>query len=238
MKGIDLFNLLTKHKGEPYSLGALVPKANPNWKGFWDCAEFVAWGIFQLTSKLFGCVNNNGNPNSADAYTGFIARDAATIGTKISINDAFKTAGALLLRVAANGLVGHVVVSDGRGGTVEAHSHRDGVINSVISGRRWDYGVLVPGIEYEQTAIHEDAVKAANQKPTGVIYRFTSPLMTGPDVVRIQERFISLGFPVGASGADGKYGSNTMFAAKAFQNQHGLNPDGEVGKYTMQALGL
>jgi N-acetylmuramoyl-L-alanine amidase len=237
--GKDLFALLNQHKGEQYHLGVLVPKANPTYRGSWDCAEVVAWGYYQLTGKLYGCANNQGNPNSADAYTGYLARDAKVIGKIIPINDAFKTPGALLLRVAASGVTGHVVVSDGKGSTIEAHSTKMGVINSVVTGRRWDYGILFPGLDYSPTP-GVDPTKV-NQYPAGVVYRFTSPLMhdtTGHDPIkRLQIRLNSLGFPCG--NPDGAYGSKTMFAVRQFQLSKGnLVADGEVGKETLAALGI
>ena len=59
---------------------------------------------------------------------------------------------------------------------------------------------------------------------------------TGDDVVYVQETLIKLGYDVGASGADGKFGAKTEAAVKAFQRDHGLNADGVVGPLTYQAL--
>jgi hypothetical protein len=47
----------------------LVPKNNANWHGPWDCAEFMSWIVFQGAGILYGCVDDNANPASVEAYT-------------------------------------------------------------------------------------------------------------------------------------------------------------------------
>lgn len=65
---------------------------------------------------------------------------------------------------------------------------------------------------------------------------------TGPYVVECQKDLISLGYDVGKTGADGKYGKNTEAAVKAFQKDHddldgkALKIDGIVGEKTWGAL--
>lgn len=58
----------------------------------------------------------------------------------------------------------------------------------------------------------------------------------GSAVVELQQRLISLGYNCGASGADGKYGKNTVSAVIKFQRINGLNPDGIAGPLTLQKL--
>ena len=69
--GDKILQVATQHLGDKYVFGVLVPKDNPNWKGPWDCAEFVSWSVFQATGILYGCENDNGDPASADAFTGY-----------------------------------------------------------------------------------------------------------------------------------------------------------------------
>src|SRR5690242_11918658 len=84
--------------GDSYIFGVLVPKNNSNYHGPWDCAEFVAWLIFQLSKELYGCENNSGNPATANAFTGFFNRDAKSLGNIITVTQASATPGAFLLR--------------------------------------------------------------------------------------------------------------------------------------------
>ena len=57
---------------------------------------------------------------------------------------------------------------------------------------------------------------------------------SGDDVKQIQQRLIELGYLSGS--ADGKFGSATSDAVKAFQRKAGLSADGIVGSSTLSAL--
>jgi N-acetylmuramoyl-L-alanine amidase len=226
--GKEIVKAALKHVGEQYVLGTVVPKNDPNWGGPWDCAEFVSWCVFQTARILYGCDDDQGDPAIADAYTGFWGRDARTLGKQISVAEAAGIPGAAVLRLGPK--MGHIVISDGQGGTVEAASTKLGVICHTLSGRRWDMGILVPGISYEQGhGIPEPT-------PPGVIYRLASPLMRGEKIAQIQQKLASLGYDPG--NADGVFGPRTFAAVMDFQKSNGLVPDGEVGPQTARAMGI
>lgn len=221
MTGDDIVNLGDQHVGESYVLGALVPKDDASYKGPWDDAEFVSWLYYQAAGVLYGC----------DTVAGFAAhwsRDANKLGQIITIEEAKSTPGAAILRLAGNGEVGHIAISDGNGGTVEAHGKEDGITNSVVDGRRWDMGVLVPGITYKPNPI------LPFRPPSMVIYRLTSPCMVSQEVGKIQTSLTRRGFDTG--GIDNIFGELTFNAVKLFQDSAGLNPDGEVSALTAAAL--
>jgi N-acetylmuramoyl-L-alanine amidase len=225
----ELLALAGRHVGERYMLGAKVPKNNPSWTGPWDCAEFASWCLFQVSGKLFGCDQNN-NPNTADAFTGFWRRDAVAAGCTAPLAIAKSTPGAFLLRFPANKLVGHIAVSDGAGGTVEANSSTTGVIRGQADGRRWDTGVLPPMIQYDEPAMLLPSV------PPGMVLRLKLPNMKGALIERLQRRLTERGFSAGD--IDGVFGPHTAAAVQAFQLTQGLVADGEAGQQTLQALGL
>lgn len=55
---------------------------------------------------------------------------------------------------------------------------------------------------------------------------------SGPEVVSLQKDLISLGFYLGPTGADGKFGSYTLDAVKGVQSASGITIDGIVGDAT------
>jgi len=228
--GADVVSLARTHLGERYELGARAPMANRSWRGPWDCAEFASWCVYQVSGVLYGAEPQH-DPVLADAYTGFWAEHARRDGSGVAIELAAATPGALLLRLPAASRIGHIAISDGSGGTVEAHSAATGVSQHRVSGRRWDFGVLVPGIAYFQ-----------NDRPVSVapvaagVLRVTHPLTRGPDVRRVQQTLRRLGFDPGS--VDGVYGPQTADAVQRFQVGNGLVADGEVGPATRRALGM
>ncbi len=228
--GSRIVELARQHIGEKYVLGVLVPKDNPTWRGPWDCAEFASWLVFQSTGVLYGCSNDSTEPAIADAYTGFWRRDAESLGQAVPVEGASRTAGAFIVRLPQTGAIGHIVVSDGQGGTVEAHCSKTGVIASTLSGRRWDTGILVPGIQ------HSPGSPVTVVPPKRPIYRWTTPVMTGHDVQEIQENLQAAGFDSGP--VDGVFGPHTHAAVIAFQLTARLVADAEVGPITARALRL
>lgn len=228
--GEQMLELARRHFGEPYILGALAPKTNSAWRGPWDCAEYISWCVFQSGGPLLGC-DDNSKPSTADAYTGFWARDAGNTSLikKISVDKAARIPGAIVLRNPKPGRIGHIVFSDGVGGTAEAHSRVDGVLQLTLSNRRWDTGILIVGVDYTPGGA---VVIGAPPK----IFRLTSPHTKGPIVKRIQKALTDKGFDAG--GVDGDFGPLTQAAVYNFQVMNGLAPDGEVGPLTAAALGI
>ena len=60
----------------------------------------------------------------------------------------------------------------------------------------------------------------------------------GNKVRAIQNALIKLGYNVGPTGADGKYGANTMSAVKKYQRDNGIKQTGFVGNVTAGKLGV
>jgi hypothetical protein len=228
--GEKVLQVASQHLGEKYVFGAFVPKDNPNWKGPWDCAEFASWSVFQATGILYGCEKDNGNPATADAFTGYWERDSRDLGHIISLDDAARTPGAAVLRFPQVSAAGHIVLSDGLGGTVEAHSPADGVVKLKLAERRWDTAILIPGVTYSAGS----PIPLA--PPPTTIYRLTQPIMTGNTVKEIQDALLAKGFDPGIP--DGKFGPHTNAAVVAFQLSQGMLPDGEVGPGTATKLGI
>ena len=60
--GSELLDLARRHIGEEYQ-NVRVPKNNANWRGPWDCAEFMSWLVFQCAGFLYGCLDNSAGPD-------------------------------------------------------------------------------------------------------------------------------------------------------------------------------
>lgn len=228
--GQDIFNKALTMKGRPYVEGTLVPKNDANWNGAWDCAELVSWAVYQVAGILYGCTNDHASPAWADAYSGSWKTDAINLGTIITKEQAAKIPGAAVLRAPAKDLGGHIVISNGRGGTIEAKGKAWGVIEDTLNGRRWDFGILVPGITY---ATSPDVIIA---NPASPVYRYTDPMMVNIKIGEIQTALTKAGFAT--KGIDNVFGPNTLNAVLAFQRANGLVADGEVGKLTADKLGV
>ncbi len=228
--GESFVQVARQHVGEKYLLGVLVPKNTPRWKGLWDCSEFASWAVYQAAASNYGCNSDDGDPASADAFTGYWERDAKNLGEIIPIEQAARTPGAAVLRIPQVRATGHIVTSDGVGVTVEAPSSKVVVIQSTLTYRRWDTGILIPGMAYTRGSVF--SVPPHNT----VIFRLTLPMMTGEKVRQIQGALGAAGFDPGS--IDGEFGPHTEAAVVAFQLSNGLLPDGEVGSRTAAALGV
>lgn len=227
MRGSDILSIAEAHIGEKYILGAVVDYKNPNWKGPWDCAEFATWCTFQAYKVLYGC-DADGTPGSAN--TGDWKTQSSSRGRLISLDEAKKTPGAFLLRYPASESkrIGHIVISAGDGSTIEAADTKHGVIRGVVDGgRRWDTGILIPGVEYAAGSVeaHSDG-----------ILRFQDMPQYSSAVAEVQAALKDKGFDPGP--VDGLFGDTTESAIASFQAASGLIRDGEAGPTTLAALGL
>ncbi len=230
--GRILLPIAEAHEGEPYVLGARVPMDNATFHGPWDCAEFVSWCVYQAYGVLFGVRPDN--PQTADAYTGYWTEDALSSHATIAVSQALNTPGAILLRrprsQGSGHAIGHIAISRGDGSTVEARGARFGVVIATgAASRPWDYGVLVPGIEYTAGA-GQPYVPQAGQ------LMVTSPLTRGPTVIAVQRALQQRGYEPGR--IDGVFGVTTEAAVYNLQAAEGVATDGVVGPETAGLLGL
>lgn len=229
--GKELVELAATRIDEKYE-NVFVPKNNSNWHGPWDCAEFATWVVYQKTGKLYGTFSNNGNPAMADAYSGQWAEDVKN-GTliKTSKAESNSTPGIVLIsKPPMPKTMGHVAISDGNGGTIEAAGKAYGIARKKVEGRPWDYYAKIPQVIYESTGV------VIAPKPLPYLLRLRRPNMSG-DVVRdVQRALQAAGFDPGD--IDSAYGPHTVAAVSAFQLANRLVSDGIVGPLTAKKLGI
>jgi hypothetical protein len=230
--GAGLLKRAREHIGEEYRLGTLVPMDNQNWKGPWDCSEFMSWLVFQEARVLFGCLDDDATPAEAKAYTGAWQKDSGKLNARVSVDQAASTVGGIVLRFPpAAGEMGHIALCDGKGGTVEAKGRIYGVVADTVHGRTWDTGVFIPGITYAPPGTPTPV-----DPPAGPVYQSGAQGMKREIIFKIQQALVAKGFD--PKEIDGDYGPDTQAAVAAFQQAAGLVIDGAVGPETAEALGI
>ena len=125
----------------------------------------------------------------------------------------------------------HTAVTIGNGQAVDARGHALGVVQRALSGASYTHWARL-NVDYEAPAQGEN-----EENPGGGETRRTLRAgMSGEDVQDVQRTLLSLGYDLGASGMDGRFGSATRAAVTAFQRANGLAADGVVGPATWQML--
>jgi hypothetical protein len=175
------------------------------------------------------------NQSTGDSYTGYWGEDVLGARTSIDVGQAIRTKGAILLRRprarnSGEHAIGHIAISRGDGSTIEARGRKYGVvIVPDAEGRVWDYGGLIPGVEYVTGA-------APPYTPPAGHLMATSPFMHGPTVVAVQRALAARGYSPGP--IDGVFGQQTEAAVYNLQAAEGVATDGVVGPETARLLGL
>ena len=160
---------------------------------------------------------------------------AKKIGKIVPIESARRIPGAFLLRVPRRGKIGHVVVSDGFGGTIEAMGQAYGVRRGHISNRVWDLGILIPWISYPG-AVAELPPEPVPPSEEPVILSRNDMMQPDLRVEALQRALQAARFDPGP--IDGLFGPLTEWAVFKYQHANGLEEDGEVGPQTGNALKL
>ena len=136
MTGQELVRRASAHLGQAYQLGAAADLEDPHYAGPWACADFVSWCVYQTHGLKLG-LTVAGHP-----YSGAWIRWAEDPANAIDLEAAYDTPGAILVRRPHHYGSGHVAISDGQGGTVEARGQRYGVVRARGRGRVWDLAGL------------------------------------------------------------------------------------------------
>ncbi len=123
----------------------------------------------------------------------------------------------------------HIAVYIGGGEVIELKGFSDDCQRNRLANRTFTTWGLYPYVDYtpEQIAL----AKAAAGMVQGI-----AKGDRGEAVEEIQTLLMAAGYDLGKYGVDGKFGSETLSAVRAFQHDVGLAPNGIVDDKTLDAL--
>lgn len=116
------------------------------------------------------------------------------------------------------GRMGHVGIYQGDGTVIHAKGHDYGVVRQKIEDVKFTHWGIPYGLYEEAVPVNHPTLRIGD---------------TGDDVIYLQTLLSSAGEPLKA---DGKFGTATDRAVRAFQATNGLTVDGVVGPNTWAAL--
>ena len=131
-------------------------------------------------------------------------------------------------------MAGHVGVYVGDGEVVEWRGFKYGCVVTELKKRKWTHWYKLPWVEYvmSDTTVDEETIPESHALGSRLLVFGKK----GDDVVLLQQMLVGLGYPLPEWGADGDYGEETEKAVKDFQQDHGLDVDGDYGPQTHAEL--
>ena len=191
----------------------------------WDC-NGMAEGIYEIWSGE--CINARARNNYAswcgEKGKGLIPRDKRVPGAAVFW-------GSKASEIHHVGYLFEPVVKDNPDGDwyiIEARGVMYGVVKTKLNSRKPNFwGYMTKYFDYDSEL--SEAGSSASE-------RVLKNGDEGEDVRQMQQALIELGYDLGRWGADGDFGDATEYAVKEFQRYHGLEPDGEVGPLTREAI--
>ena len=196
---------------------AMTVKYGSKWIGkiVADCSGLFVWAFKKLGFKIYH--GSNTIFNKYCSTTGPLAGEVRIRrGTAVFQN--------------TNGKRGHIGLYVGGGMCVEEHGTQAGIIKSPLS--TWDEWGELKDVDYTDEIWETFDIIPADTLSKGA---------KGEIVKWLQRGLVEAGYDVGKEKdgsplIDGIYGTDTVSAVRAFQHDHGLTPDGKVGKKTWTAI--
>ena len=194
----------------------LIYQYGPKWLGkpCYDCAQLT-----RAVAKAAGVSLPSGSASQWNAAS--VWKEKGTI-------DALPDEAGIFVFTLNAGRATHTAVTIGGGQAVDARGHAIGVVRRALAGASYTHWARL-NVDY-------DAPAQAENPEAGETRRTLRSGMSGEDVRDAQRTLISLGYDLGAPGADGKFGSVTRTAVTVFQRANGLAADGVIGPATWQML--
>ena len=130
---------------------------------------------------------------------------------------------------------GHAGYYAGNGYAIEWKGFSYGCVKTKVAGRGWTHWYKLPFIDYGDGDVNIPA-PVEDTASYALGDRLLKKGCKGADVVALQEALLKLGYTLPKYGADGKYGSETESAVRAFQTFMRLTVDGIAGANTISTL--
>lgn len=186
----------------------------------YDCAQLVRYGC--KASGIDGL-------NISGANSQWVRGDWEAKG---AIADMPEGAVCILYRQDIDGRMGHTGICLGDGSIVHAKGHAYGVVHDLVSAGRWTHYAIPKGMRSEddgQAAEKIDALPTLRKGSKGELVKYLQSALAedGYDIGKAKD-----GKPL----IDGIFGSSVLSAVRAFQHDHGLDPDGKVGQKTWAVI--
>lgn len=181
-----------------------------------DCS-----GVWYLAMQELGSYMYHGSNTMWDKFTvskGRLSKGKRTDGKELKPGTAIFTG-------IKDGDHNHVGIYIGDGKVLEAGGVQKGVITTAITTSKWTCWGEMKYVDYSGTG--------PSPEPT---YPTLRKGCTGEYVTLLQTKLIQRGYDLQPYGADGKYGTKTENAVKAFQRDNGLTADGITGQRTWSAI--
>ena len=188
-----------------------------------DCSGMFRWAASELGGYIYHGSNTMWNSYTDPERRGAVGGVMTILpGTAVYQNtDGKRTHVGLYVSVGKYGIET----------VIEAQGTRTGVVESKLSA--WDeWGELLVKIGGKMVKVDYDLPAETIEIAPRTLRKGDS----GEDVKELQEALLREGYDLGSYGADGKFGSETLSAVRAFQHDNGLTPDGIVGPMTLAAL--
>ena len=176
-----------------------------------DCSGLIKWAYQQHGGDIYHGSNTQFNQC---VETGPLAGEVRIrVGTAVFQN--------------TKGTRGHVGIYNGGGMVIEEHGTQAGIIKSPLN--TWDeWGVL------KDSDLSDQVWETFNIVPPDTLTKGSK----GEVVKWYQRCLVELGYDIGKQKdgsplVDGIFGTEMVSVTRAFQSDHGLDPDGKAGKQTL-----
>ena len=185
-----------------------------------DCSGLFLWAFRQLGGSIAHGSNS--------IYRSYCSSKGKLQGGKRTDGQALLPGTAVFTGKSADSHP-HIGLYVGDGNVIEAMGSVNGVTTSKITNSKWTYWGELKDVRYGAAEPGEEP-EPGQDRPT------IRKGDRGEAVTECQEILVDLGYDIGASGVDGKFGAKTEAAIKLFQKRHGLTADGIVGPKTWAQL--